>query len=88
MDVLIGQTEKLPNLKGTFSKFIGVNYTTPTGVFDYYDIAQLSGYGASGSGTGVLSGFSFDANKANSIYQNNAHVQPSNITVRYWKRFQ
>lgn len=80
--------EKLPNLTGTFSKFIGVNYTTPTGVFDYYDIATLSGYGPTGSGTGVLSGFSFNANKQCSVYRDNAKVQPNNMTVRHWKRRQ
>ena len=88
MEVILGEIEMLPNLKGTFSKFIGVNYTTPSGVFDYYDIATISGYGASGSGTGVLSGFSFDANKFSSVYRNNAKVRPHAITLRYWKRRQ
>ena len=88
MDVLIGEIETLPNLKGTFSKFIGVNYTSPTGVFDYYDIATISGYGASGSGSVVLSGFSFDSSKFSSVYRNNAKVRPHAITLRYWKRRQ
>lgn len=76
--VLIGQSEGLPNITGSF----------PTddegrdiwGAF--YEIGR--GGGASGSGAGRAIGF--NAARSNSIYGNSKHVTPINASVKIWQR--
>lgn len=87
--VLIGQSEGLPNIIG------GMYRTDPkTG-------AQYKFSGAF-TGSGVIyddflsyvdydnylyeAGFKFDASRSNPIYGNNAHVTPTNATIKIWQR--
>ena len=86
-NVLILQNSGLPNIKGTFRSAINA-----------YRNGAIDGTGAFSGTTGAIDGsatgtnfvketfVSFNASRSNSIYGKSNTVQPTNTTVRLWKR--
>ena len=82
--VLIGQSESLPNITGSF----GWSYSHragqhASGCFSYWN--ETSG-GLEFSGNDTYTSFSFNASKSNSIYGKSERVTPFNASVKIWKR--
>lgn len=79
----VGSTlpESLPNIKGTF-RCDDQSTTTPTGAFVH------TGEGATSPLGNASRNFlnDFNASRSSSIYQDNAHVQPSAYLVNIWQR--
>lgn len=79
-----GYDEFVPAITGQFSKFMGKDFTTPTGAFGYYDIASQH---YREDGTGTLSGFDFDASRCNRAYSG-SHVSPASFGMYFIVRFE
>ena len=80
------QAEELPNVKGTVEK---VHFNTTqgkSGALGYGD--QVDNWGKTGGGSTFCSVRSINLNlsSGNSIYKDNGHVVPKNMTVRIWVR--
>lgn len=82
--VLIGQSESLPNITGSF----GWAYSHragqhASGCFSY---TNESHGGLEFSGSDIYTSFSLNASNSNSIYGKSNHVTPFNASVKIWQR--
>lgn len=84
MNVLIGQSEGLPEIDGTFHV-----YTWETGETSGAFSSSIISRNATESGTKQERTFTkikFNASRSNSIYGASNNVTTVNLAIKYWKR--
>ena len=89
-NVLIGQRPGLPNITGYSDQFDAntgwARQIDVHGAFYEEDISSRGALTGDSSSVYPWGRFGFDASKSNSIYGASTEVQPSNITIKIWKR--
>lgn len=83
--VLILQNAGLPNIKGYLDKMVTDGGGNFTGAFYYNGTPRKKGWQGMDSAN-EMRNIGFDASKSNAIYGKSSTVQPTNTTVRLWKR--
>ena len=87
-NLLIGQHEKLPNITGSFDEQrLAFGYAD--GAFDGWEASSI--IGSLWPNTNIENGrYIFNASHTTGtgagVYEDNAHVQPNNISCRSWLR--
>ena len=87
--VLIGQSEGLPNIIGEMYRIdprAGAVYNFSGAFTDSGVIYDEYLYSENYNVHIYQAGFKFDASRSNPIYGNNAHVTPTNATIKIWQR--
>ena len=91
MNVLIGQHEGLPDIVGEFGTVMLVNFVKTNGAFRNLGITEGGEPVMKNNRSNIIFKASYgeikrSGNIKNDVYGKSDHLQPSNITVRYWKR--
>lgn len=87
-DVLIGESESLPEITGRIGQGHGLQYANGTGAFDETFETTDAWVSQNGTVTSKIRGWLFKASHSNPIYGRRAKVEPDTLALVYWQRSQ